>query len=80
MTDHFPPNYTHTQTVSDVIAGVAERLNRDRRERGFRKSLTAEGKIERGEAYKNETRTLMQHCRPLMQVGERKKVTTVYNQ
>jgi hypothetical protein len=80
MTDYFPPNYTHNaHTVSDVIASVADTLNRDRVSRGFRRIFT-EGTIERGEAYMNGTRTLIQHCRPLMQAREQKNVRTTYNQ
>ncbi|KAN0140578.1 hypothetical protein V8E53_001787 [Lactarius tabidus] len=80
MTDHFPLNYTHNaHTVSDVIASVADALNRDRVSRGLLSNFT-EGKIERGEAYMNGTRTLILHCRPLMQAREQKNVRTTYNQ
>jgi hypothetical protein len=80
MTDYLPSNHPHNaHTASDVIANVADDLNRDRHSRGIRRIFT-EGKIERGEAYMNGTRTLLRHCRPLMQVHAQKNVRTTYDE
>jgi len=76
MTDTLPPNYSHaTRTVSDV----ADNLKSARRSGGLLAKTTS-GLIQRGEAYMDGSRILMQECLPLMNPDDNRTVKTVYNE
>ena len=75
MSDHPPLDYDQ---INRIIFEVADNLKRTGRLGGLWRKLPG-GRIERGEAYLNGSRTLILHCWPLMNRSDHDNSQTAYN-
>ena len=71
-----PPDYSQ---IPKTISDVADNLIGARRVGGLLRRF-ADGQRQRGEAFMDGSRILIQQCRPLMNLDDRDHVDAVYNE
>jgi hypothetical protein len=79
MSDNVPPQVppNHAQ-INMIVAGVAHNLKKDRHLGGVWRNVTSKKIQERGEAYMDASRILINNCHPMMHPNDQVIVTTRY--